>query len=483
MTRRTRAVHGPTPADRSTVPRPPVGRRAVLRRDGWAALLLGSVARCYLTFLAALTIIAAAPLALGWSGSVVQSGSMRPAIEPGDVVLATPLPADSPVPLGGVVQFRGESPDGSERLVVHRVVSAGDRTGEWVTAGDANTDVDSVPLTRDDITGQGRLLVRWVGLPSWWLRTGDVTAFGAWFLMTAGAAGLTLWARSDGAGPGADADDGADDAHLLAPAPGTAPAAAAPASRDRSPALVATALALAALIVAGVSVQRTAPAEAAFTARTSSAHNTFRVATWPTLALGRSASYAVIAATRVANVEVLGIGSSVTGSVAITPGTGYTGFWPWDITGSVDKNTAVAAIARADAAALSSAARARPTTTAAPASLTGRVTPGVLRRAGAVQVSGTLTLDAQGDPGATFVVEGTSLTFAPGARVELVNGAASDKVLFVSTGTTVVADNASVRGVLLGSGDVTLQRGTVLRGRAFSLDGAVTLARATVEQP
>lgn len=452
-------------------------RPRVPRSDGWTAALLGTVARAYLVFAGALALVALAPALLGWSGSVVQSGSMRPAIEAGDVVLSSPLPADDPVPLGGVVQFRGEAPDGTERLVVHRIVAPGDAPGEWVTQGDANADPDSVALRRDDITGQGRLLVQWVGLPGWWLRTGQPVPFTVWALATAAAVGLAIWSgqgrrRDDEPSDDAAADDAPAEPHEVAPGRTT----------RRLPALAGASVSAVALVVTLVATGTAPPADAAFTARTSSVRNTFQVAHWPTLTLGRSTSFAILAATRVANVEVLGIGSSVDGSVAVAPGTGYTGFWPWDVTGTVERNTPVAVNARTDATALYDAARSRSTTTAAPATLTGRVTPGVLRRAGAVTVSGTLTLDALGDPSATFVVQGTSLTFAPGARVELAGGATLDRALFVSTGTTLVSDNATVRGVLLSSGDVTLQRGTLL-GRAFSLNGAVTLTRATVDQP
>lgn len=442
-------------------------RRAALplRRDGWVAFALSTVARCYLVLLAALAAIATLPLLLGWSGSVVQSGSMEPHVQPGDVVLTAPLTEDQPIPLGGVVQFRAAAPGGGERLVVHRIVRAGDAQGEWVTAGDANAEVDSTPITRADITGQGRVLVRWVGLPAWWWGTGQALPLAGWAGTLLLAVGLVLWARDD------DGDSPAREPRRTGR------------SRVRRPAVAATAATLMLVGLAGTTIATAAPAHAAFTARTSNASNTFRVATWPTLTLGRAATYAVLAATSVVNAEVLGLGSSVEGSVGVSPGTGVSGFWPWDITGSTDRNTAGAIDARTDAIRLYDTARTRTATGTAPASLTGTIAPGVLRRAGSVQVTGTLTLDAKGDPSATFVLQGSSLSFASGAQVVLKNGAQSDNVLFVSTSTLTVADSVRARGVLLASGDVTLARYTTLEGRAFSLNGGVSLTRVTVTQP
>ncbi|GEK22594.1 ice-binding family protein [Cellulomonas xylanilytica] len=440
-------------------------RPAVLAQDGWAAWALGTVAQSYLALLAALTAIAVVPLGFGWGGSVVQTGSMRPVISPGDVVLTTALPETSPVPLGAVVQFRSTAPDGQERLVVHRIVEPGQSKGEWVTQGDANADPDSAALTRDDITGQGRLLVRWVGLPSTWLRTGQLAPLAGWLALTVAAVWVAAWSW-----PRRQRPDDRPTGSLHGGAGGPA--------LTRGAALV-TAVAL----VGGGMLLPAERASAAFSARTAMSGNSFTVGTWPTLALGRVSSYAVLASTRIANVALLGIGSSVGGSVAVSPGTSVTGFWPWDVTGSTDRDTAAARNARVDALALYEGARTRTATATAPATVTGALTPGVYRRTGPVAVSGTLTLDARGDSSALFVVQGSSLTFGQNARVVLANGASPDRVFFVSTSTTSVGDGAAVRGVLLSSGDIVLGRSSTLAGRAVSVNGAVTLTAASVTQP
>ncbi|WP_230685008.1 ice-binding family protein [Cellulomonas sp. JZ18] len=428
--------------------------------------MLGTVAECYLVLVLALTAIAVVPLALGWQGSVVQTGSMRPHVNPGDVVLSTALPADSPVPLGGVVQFRTAAPGGGERTVLHRIVAPAEEQGEWVTAGDANHDVDSSTLSREDITGQARLLVRWVGLPSVWLRTGELAWVAAWVALTLAAVAVRVWSwprREDEDAP--------------TPSPGAGAGPPAPALGRRT--FLAAALAVTA---GGTVLAGREPVWAGFTARTATAGNTFRVGTWPTLALGRVASFALLAATRVANEAPYGIGSSVVGSVGVSPGTTVSGFWSWDITGSVERNTATARNARADALALYDTTRARAATRAASTTVTGTLPPGVAHRNGPVHVTGTLTLDARGDASAVFVITGTSVTFTAGSSVVLVNGASADRVLFLGTSTVTVSEGAYVRGVVLANGDVSLVRATVA-GRVVSTQGAVLLRAATIAAP
>ncbi|GIG19285.1 hypothetical protein Cch01nite_00090 [Cellulomonas chitinilytica] len=438
----------------------PDARPAVLSRDGWAAFVLGTLSRCYLSFVVALTVIAALPLAFGFRGSVVQTGSMEPHISPGDLVLSTPLPQDSPIPLGGVVEFWGPAAGGGQHRVVHRIVAPGRTPQEWITKGDANDDADSTALTRDKITGQGRLLVRWVGLPSMWLAGHQYVPLVSWLAGTGAAVWLAAWSwpRDD---------------ERRRPAPG----------RRREHLKPAVAVSVVAVSVAGLVLNASPASSAAFTARTSNVHNTFAAGTWSTLSLGRATSYAILACTRIANAEVLGIGSSITGSIGVSPGTGVTGFWPWDVTGSTDKNTAGAVNARTDALKLYGDLNALAATGTAPSTLTGTVTPGVLRRSGPVTVSGTVTFDAGGDPSRTFVVSGSSLTFAPGATVALKRGAAPDKIFFVSGSTVTAGDGSQLRGVLLANGDVTINRDSTLQGRAISLQGAVTLTRVQVTQP
>ncbi len=179
-------------------------------RTGWGWLVVETASRAYLSFVLALLVIAVGPsLITDWQGHVIRSGSMEPHISLGDVVLTSPLPDSSPVPVGRVVVFRSvdsgavasgpvNAAPAETVMVMHRIVAANE-DGGYVTAGDANVDVDSAPLVREQITGQGRLLVPWVGLPSRWIDTGAFVQLAGWVALTSAA--IAVLALSPAAQP------------------------------------------------------------------------------------------------------------------------------------------------------------------------------------------------------------------------------------------------------------------------------------------
>lgn len=120
----------------------------------------------------------------GWTPLVVVSGSMQPAIRAGDVVLVEPV--DHIVGPGTVIAY-----DAGSGTVLHRVVEV-DESGAYTTKGDANTAPDSTPVLGEEVTGQGRLVVPYLGLakvagPAWWVALAGL-----------GAAAVPLWRRGSG---------------------------------------------------------------------------------------------------------------------------------------------------------------------------------------------------------------------------------------------------------------------------------------------
>ncbi|MGN5734941.1 Ig-like domain-containing protein [Arthrobacter psychrochitiniphilus] len=262
-----------------------------------------------------LAFFAVLPVLFGWHGTVVQSGSMEPHISRGDVVLAAPLDADSPVPMGGVVEYRSPAeaePSGVEKTRLHRIV--GENTdGTFVTAGDANVDVDSTPITREQINGQARLLIPWVGLPGLWLASGDLSPLALWSLLTlAAVAAAVLGVTSrrsvedhgedtspqddcgNGGGNGIDdgddpIDGGDDNASGLAETEQIQQATGWPDETVASPVQrISTAFGIVATLVAMTVMGASAFSSAAFTATSTNVANTFSAATdWvpPTVTL------------------------------------------------------------------------------------------------------------------------------------------------------------------------------------------------------
>lgn len=239
--------------------------------DGWALFLASLASRLYLGLLLSLALIAMLPALLGWHSTVVQSGSMEPHISAGDVVLAAEFGATQQVPVGGVVQYISPAeaePSGVEKTRLHRIVGE-NPDGTFVTAGDANVEVDSTPLDRGQITGQARLLVPMVGLPGLWLGSGNIVALSWWSLLTLLAIVLAVFGTRR-----FDDENEAPDNAGRSDGEGDLPLDAHRSRRWKTGAALAIVAVLAALIMATT----TAFSAAAFTDSTANASNTFAAA-------------------------------------------------------------------------------------------------------------------------------------------------------------------------------------------------------------
>ncbi len=139
-------------------------------QPGLVWLVAGVLGRTWLWFIAGCLLITLVPLAFGWHAYVVESGSMAPRINVGDVVLASP-DHDPQSLLGHVAVF--DDPDFPGKVKTHRVIAI-DQDGLLVTKGDANPTPDSQHVSIQAVHGLGRLLVRFVGLPLIWLQRGEV---------------------------------------------------------------------------------------------------------------------------------------------------------------------------------------------------------------------------------------------------------------------------------------------------------------------
>jgi signal peptidase I len=105
---------------------------------------------------------------LGWSPTLVTSGSMQPLVAPGDVVMIRPVPRDELV-ANSVVLF--DRADGER--VLHRIVEQLP-DGTFRTQGDANTSPDSEFLHAEHVHGAAVLAVPFIGRPALWLYQGRV---------------------------------------------------------------------------------------------------------------------------------------------------------------------------------------------------------------------------------------------------------------------------------------------------------------------
>lgn len=119
------------------------------------------ISRTVLGSLVGLLVWAQLPVvALGWTADVVQSGSMRPALMPGDVVLYEPLRDRTPA-VGQIVL--AQDPTRPGHLLTHRVYQVLPNN-DLITKGDDNSTPDSTPIRPTALQGVARLRVPWIGL-------------------------------------------------------------------------------------------------------------------------------------------------------------------------------------------------------------------------------------------------------------------------------------------------------------------------------
>jgi signal peptidase I len=135
-------------------------RVARIRTSGRTASVLLGV--CVL-----LAMIVAAGAALGYRGQVVLSGSMRPALEPGDMIVAHRMPA-SEIRIGQVISFAAP---GDSRTLTHRVTKVRELPSGMIavtTRGDANNVSERWKIAPTGTVGEVTASVPRLGLATRW---------------------------------------------------------------------------------------------------------------------------------------------------------------------------------------------------------------------------------------------------------------------------------------------------------------------------
>ncbi|MGW6128412.1 signal peptidase I [Cellulomonas sp. NPDC055163] len=146
------------------------------------------VARVVVLFLVGLLAWSLAPAAIGWQPRPVLTGSMSPAVDPGDVVVTAPVEAGTLAP-GLIIAFRDAARPGN--VLLHRVVRV-EPDGSIITRGDANPQDDSTPVHPDDVLGEARLSVPHLALPLVWVHEGDMATGGLALLLVLSVAVLAV---------------------------------------------------------------------------------------------------------------------------------------------------------------------------------------------------------------------------------------------------------------------------------------------------
>ena len=200
-------------------------------------------------------------------------------------------------------------------------------------------------------------------------------------------------------------------------------------------------------------------------------------------ALGAARSFAVLGAATVTNTGA----SIIAGDLGVSPGTAVTGFPPGQIlSGTIHSADAAALAAQNDVTNAYNSLVGMACTE----DLTGRdlggqtLTAGVYCFSSSAQLTGTLTLNAQGNANAVFIFKmGSTITTASAATVLLTNGGSADNVFWQVGSSATLGTGTSFAGNILAMASITVTTGVRLTGRALARSGAVTLDTNAVTAP
>ena len=191
--------------------------------------------------------------------------------------------------------------------------------------------------------------------------------------------------------------------------------------------------------------------------------------------LGSANTYGILAGSTVTCAGAPGI---INADVGVSPGSTTTGFPPCTITGSTHLADAVAGTQQGRLTGAYNYLAGRPCgTVVTPADLGGRtLPPGVYCAATSLGVTGTVTLDGQGDANATFIFQvGSTLITGTGANIALIGGAQAKNVWWQVGSSATLGTGTTFRGNILALTSITLVDNATMLGRALARNGAVSL--------
>lgn len=197
--------------------------------------------------------------------------------------------------------------------------------------------------------------------------------------------------------------------------------------------------------------------------------------------LGGASNIAILAGSAITNTGA----TSVTGNMALSPGSSMGGFPPGILVGVIHINDEIATQAKLDLTAAYNDAAGRTSTDIV--TLSGNIggltlTPGLYKTTSSLAISsGNLTFDAKGDVDAVFIIQiASSLTVTSGRQVFLAGGAKASNI-FWQVGSSATFGTTSVfKGTLMVMQSITFNTGATLDGKALARTGAVIMAGNTI---
>ncbi len=196
-----------------------------------------------------------------------------------------------------------------------------------------------------------------------------------------------------------------------------------------------------------------------------------------TVGLGTAASFSVLGGSTVTNTGP----TTMFGDLGLSPGSSVTG--APHVLGQTHVDDAVAIAAKSSLTTGYNDAASRPSNGSAGTDLAGQVfLPGVRSASSSLLLSsGSVTLDAQGNPNAVFIFQiGSTLITGSNTSVVLINGAQACNVFWQVGSSATLGTGTSFVGTIMASATITANTAATIHGRLLARTGAVNLDTNTI---
>ncbi len=198
--------------------------------------------------------------------------------------------------------------------------------------------------------------------------------------------------------------------------------------------------------------------------------------------LGTAGNYSVLGGSTITNT-----GPTVMAQdLGLYPGSSVTGFPPGSVLGTQNINDAAATLAQNDTTTAYLNAAGQSGATSEPADLGGlTLNSGIYSTpSGAFSLTGTLTLNGQGNPNGVFIFQmASTLTTASASNIVLINSANPCNIYWQVGSSATLGTSSSLDGTVLALTSITADTSATVSGRLLARNGAVTLDSNTITNP